>query len=709
MKNILADFSKHILISSIIFFLICLYISSWEGDPTFFPTSLTFLEELPEAPEFLATPSSLLELLSPSILVFFVITLLKFIPSNNLSRMFVKSIVILLGLRYIVWRSFCTLYFSHWSSQLFGIIIFILEVYNLIYIILLEVTSIWSTESERKKQADFYQILVKSGKYLPSVDIFIPTYNESEDILKKTIIACLEIKYPNKEVYILDDTRRTEIQKLAIELGCSYISRSDNLHRKAGNLNNALKKTKGELVVCFDADFVPFSNFLERTVGFFKDSSISMLQTKQGFYNYDCHAKNLNIFGSVPGDMDFFFDYVQPCRDAGNSVICCGTSYIVRRSAIESVGGYYTRCCVEDFQTSSLLLAKKHKIIYLNEMLSRGEVTRAYPDFIDQRLRWLQGILQLYYCNVDIKIWQCYDWCQRVYVLVQLMYCFQPFILVGFLLAPLISLYFGISFIATEVTSVIFYYFPFFLMQIAIISWATNYTMSFLGKYIQDLILAFPSIIRVAQVIVNPFRMATKVTRKGIKFEDFSMNLYLTYPLLVILILSVCIFLIKILGYLNHMWDFRNSEIMSFMWIAFNILVLTIALLSTIDRPERRSNDRFSINAKCNLFIDEQQVDGCIENLSLSGALINVYMKKNIVGQKVGILIYDANVFVEGKIIWQKITNQIGMEFTNVSSKTYRDLVKFLYCQYQDWMETPKFSSIDYVFIFLSSLFRFKL
>jgi cellulose synthase (UDP-forming) len=614
-----------------------------------------------------------------------------------------------LGLRYIIWRSCCTLYFSHWSSQLFSITVFTLEIYNLIYVILLEVTSIWSTESKRKKQADLYQISVKSGQYLPSVDIFIPTYDESESILRKTIVGCLEINYPNKQIHILDDTRRSEVQKLAIDLGCNYITRSDNLHRKAGNLNNALKKTKGELIVCFDADFVPFSNFLERTVGFFKDGSISMLQTKQGFYNYDCHAKNLNIFGLVPGDMDFFFDYVQPCRDAANSVICCGTSYIVRRSAIESVGGYYTRCCVEDFQTSSLLLSKKHKIVYLNEMLSRGEVTRTYPDFIDQRLRWLQGILQVYYCTDDIKIWQSYDWGQRVYALVQLMYCFQPFVLVSFLLTPLISLYFGINFMAAEITSVIFYYFPFFLMQIVIISWATNYSMSFFGKYIQDLILAFPSISRVAQVIVSPFRKATRVTRKGIKTNDFTLNLYLTYPLLMVLLLSICIFLIKIIGYLNHMWDFRDSEIMSFMWIAFNILIVTIALLSTIDRPERRSNDRFSINAKCNLFIDGQQVDGCIENLSLTGALINVYMRKNIVGQEVGISIYDANIFVEGKVIWQKITNQIGVEFTNVSSKIYRDLVKFLYCQYQDWMETPKFSSIDYLLIFLSSLFRFKL
>jgi cellulose synthase (UDP-forming) len=89
---------------------------------------------------------------------------------------------------------------------------------------------------------------VLSGRYLPSVDVFVPTYNEPEYIVRRTVIGCQAMEYPNKTIYILDDTRRPFIKALAEELRCEYITRPDNTHAKAGNLNNALRYTQGELI-----------------------------------------------------------------------------------------------------------------------------------------------------------------------------------------------------------------------------------------------------------------------------------------------------------------------------------------------------------------------------------------------------------------------------------------------------------------------------
>ena len=119
-------------------------------------------------------------------------------------------------------------------------------------------------------------------------------------------------------------------------------------------MNNALRHTDGELITVIDADFVPFKNFLTRTVGFFQRKEIDLVQTPQKFYNPDYFARNLGLEHLLPGDLEHFYGFVQPSRDVGNSVICCGTSYVIRRSSLKAVGGYYTRCCVEDFQTSVL-------------------------------------------------------------------------------------------------------------------------------------------------------------------------------------------------------------------------------------------------------------------------------------------------------------------------------------------------------------------
>src|SRR5207247_10130726 len=99
----------------------------------------------------------------------------------------------------------------------------------------------------------------------PDVDVFIPTYNESTQIVRRTAIGAQAIDYPRKNIYVLDDGRRPEMEAMTRSLGCFYITRPDNHHAKAGNLNHALGRTTGELVAIFDADHVPVRSFLQQT------------------------------------------------------------------------------------------------------------------------------------------------------------------------------------------------------------------------------------------------------------------------------------------------------------------------------------------------------------------------------------------------------------------------------------------------------------
>lgn len=175
------------------------------------------------------------------------------------SRRLVVGILIILTLRYILWRSLSTLNVADPLNGVFSLGLFFFEM-----LLLLSSTIqlfLMLNVKDRHREAEEKSVAVVNGSFTPSVDILIPTYNEPVFILRRTVIGCQAIEYPNKKVYLLDDTRRPEMRELAQELGCEYITRPDNRHAKAGNLNHAIPQTNGELIVVFDADFVPTKTF----------------------------------------------------------------------------------------------------------------------------------------------------------------------------------------------------------------------------------------------------------------------------------------------------------------------------------------------------------------------------------------------------------------------------------------------------------------
>ena len=124
--------------------------------------------------------------------------------------------------------------------------------------------------------------------------MFITTYNEEISVLKKTVLVCNNMRYPHK-TYILDDGNRPELAKAAAEWGCGYITRKERLHAKAGNLNHALQITDGEFVVILDTDCVPQPDFLERTLGYFRDNKVAFVQTPHNYYNVDSFQFRVNM------------------------------------------------------------------------------------------------------------------------------------------------------------------------------------------------------------------------------------------------------------------------------------------------------------------------------------------------------------------------------------------------------------------------------
>lgn len=248
--------------------------------------------------------------------------------SSALVTTLVVGILLVLTIRYLLWRSLTTLNLSTPLNGVFSLGLFFLELLmlagNIIQLTLL------LRVRDRQPEANHHSINVLNGTFIPTVDIMIPTYNEPTFILKRTVIGCQALDYPHKRIYLLDDTRRSQVQALAEELGCEYVTRSDNRHAKAGNLNHAIARTDGELIVVFDADFVPTKNFLTRTVGFFQDLQVALVQTPQTFYNPDPIAYDLGLEDILTPEEEVFYRQIQPFRDAAGGVICSGTSFVVR-------------------------------------------------------------------------------------------------------------------------------------------------------------------------------------------------------------------------------------------------------------------------------------------------------------------------------------------------------------------------------------------
>jgi len=110
----------------------------------------------------------------------------------------------------------------------------------------------------------------------PSVDVYVCTYDESVAVLHATLAGCRAIRYSHT-TWLLDDGRRPEMEVLAREMGARYVTRPDSAHAKAGNINHALTKTDGELVLALDADDVPMPDILDRTVGYFDDPELALV------------------------------------------------------------------------------------------------------------------------------------------------------------------------------------------------------------------------------------------------------------------------------------------------------------------------------------------------------------------------------------------------------------------------------------------------
>ena len=546
------------------------------------------------------------------------------------SRMLVVGILLVLTIRYLVWRSLTTLNLSTPLNGVFSLGLFFLELLMLAGSII-QLTLLFRVR-DRRPEADHHSTNVLNHTFVPTVDILIPTYNEPAFILKRTVIGCQALDYPHKRIYLLDDTRRSQVQALAEELGCEYVTRPDNRHAKAGNLNHAIARTSGKLIVVFDADFVPTKNFLTRTVGFFQDPQVALVQTPQTFYNPDPIAYNLGLEDILTPEEEVFYRQIQPFRDAAGGVICAGTSFVVRRSTLAEIGDFFTESLSEDYFTGIRLAASGYRLVYLNEKLSAGLAAESIAAQALQRIRWAQGTLQAFFIQANPLTIPGLRPIQRLAHLEGLLHWFTSISRLGFLLIPLSYAFLGAIPVRATTVEALYYFVPYYLVQIITTAWLNQRSRSAILADVYSLVLCFPLALTVIQTLLNPFSKGFNVTPKGATSDRFTFNWQLALPLVVIFCASALSLWMNLgtyamSGMANPNVSFDIAErfkglSLGLFWSVYNLLMLSISLLILIDAPRPSQHEWFQLRRTVRLQIDQRQFWGITTVISEAGAEI---------------------------------------------------------------------------------------
>ncbi|WP_264325845.1 glycosyltransferase [Romeriopsis navalis] len=661
-------------------------------------------------------------LIAPTVILFISTWLITRIFSpqpQTWSRRIVVALMLILIVRYLIWRTFTlnlddvlssTLSLGLFAAELLGLASSSIQLFLLFKV------------RDRRHQADQLALDVAAGHYQPSIDVLIPTYDEPAFILRRTVIGAQAMDYPNYQIHLLDDTRRPEIQALAAELGCAYITRPDNRHAKAGNLNHAIAQTQGELITCFDADFIPTRNFLQRTVGFFQDPEIALVQTPQSFYNPDPIARNLGLENILTPEEEVFYRQIQPMRDAAGSVVCAGTSFVLRRSAIEATGGFVTDSLSEDYFTAINLAAQGYRVVYLNEKLSAGLAAENIAAHAVQRLRWARGTLQAFFIKTNPLTIPGLTWIQRLGHFEGILHWFTTFSRAYFLLMPLAYAFWGIVPIKTNGAELLYFFIPFYLTQLTVFAWLNGRSRSAFLSDIYSLVLLFPLLVTVFQALLQPFSKGFQVTPKGTSSNQFIFNWHLAWPLILLFTLNAYS-LWHTLGMCLYQANIQNVDAaithvqgldLGWIWSAYNLAMIGIALMILVDVPRPDPHEYFALRRVAKLTLNHQIYWGTTSMISELGCRIHLTQGEfpPISAQlplPLRLEIPEANLDIDAIAIAQCGETQpptIQLQFMPLALTQHRRLIELLFCRPGQWQHHNSPGEFKSLWLLLNVLFR---
>lgn len=541
------------------------------------------------------------------------------------------ALIALLSMRYFIWRTFNTIAYDDPLSFTLMMALYIAELFGFLLFFLSLFVNISPLHREDRE-------IPLDEDNLPTVDVFIPTYNEDPELVSITITAAQQLDYPRDKlnVYILDDggtdakretadpiahkaiEERVRLLKNACErFGATYLTRTDNAHAKAGNVNAAFKQTSGDIILILDADHVPTADLLKRSIGLFQENEkIFLVQTPHFMINADPIERNLNTFRRMPSENEMFYRSVQKGLDFWDASFFCGSAALLRRKALAETEGFSTQTITEDAETAITLHSKGWKSAYLARPMVAGLAPETFSGMIVQRTRWAMGMVQILLLRNPLLM-PGLTIPQRIGYLSSCLYWLFPIARFIFLLAPLAYLFFGLHIYNVSSAEFLVYTVPHFIASMIFsTSMFGNVRWPFIGA-IYELMQSLYALPAVMGVFRNPKAPTFNVTPKAERLEkDFISPLSKPFYL---------VFFMIIIGFVMLAWRWVNYPgshdvlIVTGLWNTINFISLLLALGTLVERKQLRLNPRMPTHIPCTLRLGGVRLDGHLSDMSIGG------------------------------------------------------------------------------------------
>jgi cellulose synthase (UDP-forming) len=535
---------------------------------------------------------------------------------GRLPVLILATLSLLAMARYIIWRVTQTLDFRTPTEAIVGYALFSAELYTWMIMLLGLIQTAWPLNRTVAQ-------LPRDPANWPTVDIYIPTYNEPLAVVRPAVFAAQGVDWPSSKlrVYLLDDGRRPEFEAFAREAGIEYVTRNDNRNAKAGNINAALAHTHGEYIAIFDCDHVPTRSFLQMTMGtFLRDPKCAMVQTPHHFFSPDPFERNLGTFRRVPNEGKLFYGLVQSGNDLWNASFFCGSCAVIKRGPLQAVGGVAVETVTEDAHTALRLHRKGYTTAYLPTVQAAGLATESLAGHIKQRTRWARGMAQIFRIDNPF-LGRGLGFFQRLCYGNAMMHFFYGVPRLIFLVMPMAYLFFQLYFINAAATTIASYVLPYiFLSNIANSRIQGKFRHSFWAE-VYESVLAWYIALPTTFAFFSPKHGKFNVTEKGGRVDEGYFDWAVSKPYLVLLGLNVVAFLAGVYRLSFNANGEAQTIIMNMVWTIYNLALLGAAVSVASEAKQVRVTHRIAMRVPATLLLADGTTVACMTSDYSTGGL----------------------------------------------------------------------------------------
>ncbi|MDP2707243.1 MAG: glycosyltransferase family 2 protein, partial [Burkholderiales bacterium] len=355
---------------------------------------------------------------------------------------------------------------------------------------------------------------------------------------------------------------------------------------------------------------------------FVRDEKLFLVQTPHFFISPDPIEKNLQVFERMPAENEMFYSVIQHGLDFWNGAFFCGSAGVLRRKHLDEVGGMSSASITEDAETSLLLHRHGYNSAYINHPMISGLQPATYTDFVVQRLRWTQGMVQIFVLSNPLSV-KGLNFSQRLSYLSSSFFWFFGYARVIFLVAPAAYLLLSLRVYDANLGEVLVYAVPHLIAGLLVNHYLFGGVRWAFVSELYEIMLSLFSLPIIIRVLMNPHAPKFIVTPKGEQVsQDFISKLATPFYVIYAVTLVACA--MGVYRFFEYPFE-RDTIYVTMAWELLNLIVLSAALGALYERRQRRAAPRMPANIDAQLQFDGQPLIQCnISDLSGNGALLSV-------------------------------------------------------------------------------------